>query len=79
MRRAAEGRPRLTALDDTLDQLEAKRLSLESEIAAFAASGPDMLAKIEELRRRHSPEETELRMRHFMMMARKGKNEDAKQ
>ena len=76
--RAAEGRPRLPALDDTLDRLEAERQILEMEIASFTESGPDMIAKIEELRRRHNPEETEMAMRQFMMVARKGKNEEAK-
>ncbi|WP_216330285.1 hypothetical protein [Rhizobium sp. X9] len=32
--RAAEGRPRLPALDDTLDRLEAERQILETEIAS---------------------------------------------
>ncbi len=76
--RAAEGRPRLPALDDTLDRLEAERQTLETEIASFTESGPDMIAKIEELRRRHNPEETEMAMRQFMLMARRGKNEEAK-
>ena len=76
--RAAEGRPRLPALDDTLDRLEAERQTLENEVAGFTESGPDMIAKIEELRRRHNPEETEMAMRQFMLMARKGKNEEAK-
>ena len=76
--RAAEGRPRLLALDDTLDRLEAERQTLENEVANFTESGPDMIAKIEELRRRHNPEETEMAMRQFMMVARKGKNEEAK-
>ena len=76
--RAIEGRPRLPALDDTLDRLEVERQTLEKEIASFTESGPDMIAKIEELRRRHNPQETEMAMRQFMRMARKGKDEDAK-
>ena len=76
--RAAEGRPRLPALDDTLDRLEAERQTLENEIASFTESGPDMIAKIEQLSRRHNPQETEMAMRQFMRMARKGTDEDAK-
>lgn len=37
-----------------------------------------MRAKIEELKQRHNPAQTELRMRHFFLQARRGKNEDAK-
>lgn len=76
--RALQGRPALAALDDTLDQLEAQRIALAKEIAAFITSVPDMRAKIEELKRRHNPAQTELRMRHFFLQARRGKNEDAK-
>ncbi len=76
--RAAESRPRLPALDDMLDRLEAERNTLEQEIANFTETGPDMVAKIEELRRRHNPQATEIGMRQFMLMARRGKNEDAK-
>ncbi|WP_049768473.1 recombinase family protein [Brucella anthropi] len=76
--RAAEGRPRLPALDDTLDRLEVERQTLEKEIASFTETGPDMTAKIEQLGRRHNPQETEMAMRQFMRMARKGTDEDAK-
>ncbi|NKC49912.1 hypothetical protein HED54_26090 [Ochrobactrum anthropi ATCC 49188] len=37
-----------------------------------------MTAKIEQLGRRHNPQETEMAMRQFMRMARKGTDEDAK-
>ena len=76
--RALQGRPPLPALDDTLDQLELQRIALAKEIAAFTTSEPDMRAKIEELKRRHDPAQTELRMRHFFLQARRGKNDDAK-
>jgi DNA invertase Pin-like site-specific DNA recombinase len=77
--RAAEGRPRLAALDDTLDRLEVERQSLEAEIAAFSSEGPDMTAKVEALRQRYNPEQTELQMRRFVNIARDGKDEAAKQ
>jgi site-specific DNA recombinase len=76
--RAAEGRPRLSALDDTLDQLEAQREALAKQLSSINVSKFDMAAKIADLRQRHNPDQTELRMRHFMLMARKGDNEDAK-
>ncbi|MCV9961945.1 recombinase family protein [Pararhizobium sp. BT-229] len=76
--RALQGRPSLPALDDTLDQLELQRIALAKEIAAYTTSEPDMRAKIEELKRRHNPAQTELRMRHFFLQARRGKNDDAK-
>ncbi|NSX88016.1 hypothetical protein G6L86_20620 [Agrobacterium tumefaciens] len=74
--RAMQGRPPLAALDDTLDQIELERIALAEEIAAFTTSEPDMRAKIEELKQRHNPAQTELRMRHFFLQARRGKNED---
>ena len=37
-----------------------------------------MRAKIEELKQRHNPAQTELRMCHFFLQARRGKNDDAK-
>jgi hypothetical protein len=37
-----------------------------------------MVAKIEELRERHNPQATEMGMRQFTLMARTGKDEDAK-
>jgi hypothetical protein len=37
-----------------------------------------MKAKIEELRPRHDPAQTELRMRHFFLQARRCKSEEAK-
>ncbi|MBO9194851.1 recombinase family protein [Rhizobium sp. 16-449-1b] len=76
--RAAEGRPRLPALDDMLDRLETERQTLEQEIANFTETGPDMVTKIEALRERHNPQATEMGMRQFMLMARRGKDEDAK-
>jgi DNA invertase Pin-like site-specific DNA recombinase len=76
--RAVEGRPRLLALDDTLDKLENDRLSLTKMMAEFDTSEPDMLAKIEDLRRRHNPEQTAVWMRNLMTMARGNGNEDAK-
>ncbi|MDI7860326.1 recombinase, partial [Rhizobiaceae bacterium n13] len=76
--RAMQGRPALPALDDTLDQIELQRVALAKEIAAFTTSEPDMRAKIEELKQRHNPAQAELRMRHFFLQARRGKNEDAK-
>ncbi|WP_246723552.1 recombinase family protein [Rhizobium sp. ARZ01] len=76
--RALQDRPPLAALDDILDQLEVQRTALAKDLDAFATSEPDMTAKIEELRKRHDPAQTELRMRHFFLQARRGKNEDAK-
>jgi DNA invertase Pin-like site-specific DNA recombinase len=76
--RAMQARPPLAALDDTLDQIELQRVALASEIDAFTTSEPDMRAKIEELKQRHNPAQTELRMRHFFLQARRGKNDDAK-
>lgn len=55
--------------DDTLDQLEARREALAKQLSANVSKF-DMAAKIAELRQRHNPDETELRMRHFMLMAR---------
>jgi cell division protein FtsB len=56
--RPAVGEPSSPALDDMLDRLEAERQTLEQEIANFTETGPDMVAKIEELRRRHNPQAT---------------------
>jgi hypothetical protein len=51
---------------------------LDHPAANFTEAGPNMVVKIEELCRRHNPQATEIGMRQFMMMARRGKNEDAK-
>ncbi len=75
---ASECRPRLPALDDMLDRLEPERQTLEQEIANFTETGPDMVAKIEALRQRHNPQATEMGIRQFMLMARKGSDEEAK-
>jgi hypothetical protein len=65
-------------LDDTLDKLETDRLSLLTMISECDTSEPDMLAKIEDLRRRHNPEQTAVWMRNLLTMARGNGNEDAK-
>jgi hypothetical protein len=65
-------------LGSTPDQLEVQHIASAKEIDEFAASQPNMSAKIKELKRRHDPTQTEPRMRHLFLHMRRGKNEDAK-
>jgi DNA invertase Pin-like site-specific DNA recombinase len=54
--RAAEARPRLTALDDLLDRLELQRGTVSNELANTAHFEPDMSERLAELRRQINPE-----------------------
>ncbi len=54
--RATEGRPRLPALDDTLDQLEQQRTDVEAQLANAATDEPDFMEKLASLRRQVTPQ-----------------------
>ena len=47
-----------------------------TDLATLEIAKPDTTDKIAELKCRHNPDNTELMMRHFMLSARKGDNED---
>ncbi len=54
--RALEGRPRLPALDDRLDQLEAQRAELTAKLATLTIVEPDTTMRLAELRKQINPE-----------------------
>ena len=54
--RAAEGRPRLSALDDVLDQLEERRASLSSQLKETAAVSEDLGERLAALRAQINPD-----------------------
>ncbi|PYE85255.1 hypothetical protein [Phyllobacterium leguminum] len=59
--RAAEGRPRLAALDDMLDRLEEKRADLSRQLTAQGSDAPDDMAeRLAELRAQINPDTAQL-------------------
>lgn len=53
--RAAEGRPRLAALDDILDRLKEKRTDLSAQLAEPAGNEPDLADRLADLRAQINP------------------------
>ncbi|OJG00677.1 hypothetical protein AX761_24425 [Rhizobium sp. 58] len=68
--RAAEARPRLTALDDLRDRLELQRGTLSAEFANTAHVEPDMSERLAELRRQINPEAVPKIMALFLYFVR---------
>ncbi|MGO7486684.1 zinc ribbon domain-containing protein [Rhizobium ruizarguesonis] len=77
--RAAEGRPRLAALDDQLDELEATREKLAAELNALAEPVEDFQEKIAKLKAQFNPTNMEIIIRKLIFLARHNADEQAKQ
>ena len=77
--RTAEGRPRLVALDDQLDELEAMREKLANELAAEEAPVEDFTGKVEKLKAKFNPENIQMGVRRLIYLARNNADEHAKQ
>ncbi len=76
--RAAEGRPRLPALDDQLDDLEAAREKLAMELATTDLTAEDFQEKIAKLKAQFNPANTEIAIRKLLFLARNDGDEQAK-
>ncbi|MGR8965709.1 hypothetical protein [Rhizobium leguminosarum] len=76
---AAEGRPRLAALDDQLDELEATREKLAAELNALAEPVEDFQEKIAKLKAQFNPANMEIIIRKLIFLARHNADEQAKQ
>ncbi|MBY5436976.1 recombinase family protein [Rhizobium leguminosarum] len=77
--RAAEGRPRLAALDDQLDELEATREKLAAELNALAEPVEDFQEKVAKLKAQFNPANMEIIIRKLIFLARHNADEQAKQ
>ena len=77
--RIAEGRPRLTALDDQLDALEATRTQLSSELATTEVAAEDFTDKVAKLKAQFNPANMEILIRKLIFLARSNADEHAKQ
>ncbi|UWU27664.1 hypothetical protein N2600_20240 [Rhizobium sp. WSM1274] len=77
--RAAEGRPRLAALDDQLDELEATREKLAADLNALAEPVEDFQEKIAKLKAQFNPTNMEIIIRKLILLARHNADEQAKQ
>lgn len=77
--RANEGRPRLTALDDKLDQLEAQRGELTAKLAKLSPEEPDITDRLAELRDQVNPEAVQRVMALVLFHLSEGMDTDAMQ
>ena len=77
--RAAEGRPRLTALDDQLDELEAGRQALADELSNADQPAEDYGEKVAKVKAQFRPENVQIIVRKLIFLARNNADEYAKQ
>ncbi|MDX0203826.1 recombinase family protein [Sinorhizobium meliloti] len=77
--RHAEGRPRLAILDDQLDELEATREKLVTELADAEAPAEDFAEKVARVKAQFNPQNVEVIIRKLIFLARNNANEQAKQ
>ncbi|NEJ31717.1 recombinase family protein [Rhizobium leguminosarum] len=77
--RAAEGRPRLSVLDDQLDELEETRMKLAAELTALEEPAEDFQEKIAKVREQFNPANVEISIRKLIFLARNNADEQAKQ
>jgi hypothetical protein len=76
--RHAEGRPRLSILDDQFDELEATREKLVLALANAEVSAEDYHEKIAKLKAQFNPANVEVAIRKLLFLARNNGDEHAK-
>jgi DNA invertase Pin-like site-specific DNA recombinase len=77
--RAKEGRPRLSALDDMLDKMEADKTNLEALIKPSPDNGDDFDARLADLKQQVTPTNVELIINTVLYLLRGDADKETKQ